>query len=332
MDFETRQYKLQLMSVLAPALAFTIKRGDLEKTNELLKIGADVNERGPLNSHSEHFTPLYWACIKGHVDMVRFLLKKGADTNVKNNYGTALYWACKHGNTEIARILIEDGTKLNFPKGSALLPLSGACENDDSYLVDFLLKKGAKANARDHRHAFSPLHFARSAEISRLLLTAGAEINAKNEQGSAPIHTAAYNGYQEVVEFLVKSGVNPDLPGNIGSTALQYASMKGHVGITEFLLESGADVNLANNTNQTCLDLATNNGLSITATGIPIIPILLNAGAQVAEERLAKIFELIVSDIHHANANKELLLTWFQENRPDLYFSKFCTMPQGPGM
>ena len=330
MDVADRQYKYDVMNCLAPALALTIKKGDIERVNALLEIGADVNERGSRNSQSERFTPLYWACVKGHVDIVRLLLNRGADVDVKNYYGTALYWACKRGHAEIARFLIDAGAKVNFPKGSALLPLSGACENKDPYLVKFLLATGAKANGKDHFYSNSPLHFACTGEIARLLLEAGADINAKNEKDDTPIHAAAHAGRAVLVQFLVNAGVNPDCRGHVGTTALHYASAKGSVETVRFLLEAGADVNAKNLIGHDSFDFATHNGITADSPGAPVIPILLEHGADPSEDKLERVFQTTVR-MNGSNPNRGPILTWYQENRPELYFSAFCTTAPGPG-
>jgi ankyrin repeat protein len=48
------------------------------------------------------------ASANGHTEIVKLLLDKGADLNVKNTYGiTVLFMASVHGHTEIAKLLLD---------------------------------------------------------------------------------------------------------------------------------------------------------------------------------------------------------------------------------
>ena len=55
-----------------------------------------------------------WARFFGHVEVVRFLVERGADINKANNVGqTPLMIAVRHGHSEIVEILLKYGANLN---------------------------------------------------------------------------------------------------------------------------------------------------------------------------------------------------------------------------
>ncbi|KAJ1382996.1 ankyrin repeat-containing domain protein, partial [Ochromonadaceae sp. CCMP2298] len=55
-------------------------------------------------------TAVHLACVKGHLDVLRLLLEKGADTDAKDVDGmTALHWASQQGHPEVLRLLLEKG-------------------------------------------------------------------------------------------------------------------------------------------------------------------------------------------------------------------------------
>ncbi len=60
------------------------KENDVKELKELLKKGVDVNGKHPLGWYALHA-----AVINGHLDVVRMLIEKGADINVKEEYSSA---------------------------------------------------------------------------------------------------------------------------------------------------------------------------------------------------------------------------------------------------
>jgi ankyrin repeat protein len=54
------------------------------------------------------------ACQNGHINIIKLLINKGIDINIKNNDGLAgLYSACKNGHIDIVKLLIDKGADIN---------------------------------------------------------------------------------------------------------------------------------------------------------------------------------------------------------------------------
>ena len=62
------------------------------------------------------------------------------------------------------------------------------------------------------------------------------------EAEASPLHTAAANGQKEVVELLITKGANVDAKGRLDWTPLFYAVDEGHKEVAELLLDQGARV------------------------------------------------------------------------------------------
>jgi quinoprotein dehydrogenase-associated probable ABC transporter substrate-binding protein len=81
--------------------------------------------------------------------------------------------------------------------------------------------------------------------IEFLVKKKGADINGRDSQGYAPIHTAARNRNPELAAFLADLGADLDLPDGDGMTPILHAAMRNHVPTIEMLLKRGADIEKA---------------------------------------------------------------------------------------
>ncbi|MBT4901607.1 MAG: ankyrin repeat domain-containing protein [Verrucomicrobia bacterium] len=83
------------------------EKGDLNKVQQLLDSGADLN----VEDYANH-TALYHAAEKGHFNIAKLLLEKGAKVNHESG-DSALLWACHYGHVDIVKLLIENGANVN---------------------------------------------------------------------------------------------------------------------------------------------------------------------------------------------------------------------------
>ena len=85
------------------------EKGILQEVQTALTDGADINAtevREDSGVYVRGLTALMMASANGRKEVVKLLLDKGADVNVKNIYGiTALFMASAHGHTEVAKLL-----------------------------------------------------------------------------------------------------------------------------------------------------------------------------------------------------------------------------------
>lgn len=87
------------------------------------------------------------------------------------------------------------------------------------------------ASCRKHG-VTTPLHLACSEGNYNLvsgLLSGGnqSDISTRNEQGSTPLHEAAFLGFEEIVAFLLKHGADTKCKNDEGNTPLQVKSCLG---------------------------------------------------------------------------------------------------------
>ena len=156
-----------------------------------------------------HRTPLYRAAGFGHLNVVEYLVKKGANIEcVTIEDVTPLYIAAQQGYLEIVQFLVENGANIEAQQKDSARPLYVACHNGHIEIVEYLINKGADIEATENEGA-TPLHAAAEEghlNIVQLLFQHGAKINSRDIYGYTPLNIAFKNGHTEVCDFLIGKG------------------------------------------------------------------------------------------------------------------------------
>ena len=97
-------------------------------------------------------------------------------------------------------------------------------------------------------------------EIVKVLIDAGAEVNAQDDLNNTALIEAAKKGHKSIVEMLLDAGANVNIQEKIrGNTAIIEAASNGHKETFEVLIKAGANINDIN-TISTLLIYAAKNG------------------------------------------------------------------------
>ncbi len=114
--------------------------------------------------------------------------------------------------------------------------VAAARRGDSNALTELLKRQGSPTDLDRGRSA---LHYAvgsRRVEAVRVLLEHGADVNATDERGWTPLHHAAFQEDEEIVQCLVDAGAERDLRETMRQmTALDMAREKNLPGIVAIL-------------------------------------------------------------------------------------------------
>lgn len=183
------------------------------------------------------------ACEKGHEKVVYTLLRYGANPNVTPSPLEAALRGKGKRTERIVRMLLGFGAN---PNGGAQPTLLLA---RTPQLIRLLLAAGAQVNATTDTPAFlnTALHrHARRGKTAcvQALLEAGADTEARNIHGMTPLHPAVARGKMECVRALLTAGADINAPDHHGNTPLMTAFSHRRLPIFRELLQAGADTSL----------------------------------------------------------------------------------------
>ncbi|XP_021240804.1 85/88 kDa calcium-independent phospholipase A2 [Numida meleagris] len=167
----------------------------------------------------EGLTPLYLACQLGKEDMVRSLLKCRASCNVMGTVGYPIHAALKYSQKGCAQAILE---------------------------VD-----ASQVHSRDPRHDAVPLHWAKKAEMTQLLLKYGSEVNLTSRTADMALHIAVKRGRFDCAMVLLTHGANTNAKGQDGNTPLHLAMKHDHLDMIKAIVVFGGDVEIPNDFGET---------------------------------------------------------------------------------
>lgn len=256
--------------------------GQVDKVNQLINQGIDVDCRGPLQ-----YTALIAASKANRLEVVKFLCSKHADANARTQFRkpeeaySALLWAIENENMAIAKVLLENGADPNLADGWGEIPLTHAVWKKSLPLVELLLGSGADVLYRreaDGRSVLFDAMFKRDISIIESLIKHRADPKIRDSDGWNLIMIASQASYFEGVKFGVVKGIGINDRTKSGITAIHLAVMHksdDNIAILEYLIRMGGDISAKDDLGTTPLIQASQVGAA------KALKILIEKGANV---------------------------------------------------
>ncbi len=227
---------------------------DAVKANDAAKVKAlvEANPRWVQAKDASGRTPLHWACLGVHYDVLKMLVEKGADINAQDNDGIApLHSLASKAHAEGAALLIAHKADVNVKNSGGDTPLHNAAQSGCFAIVQQLIDHGA-APSQNH-FGYTPLLraiLANSLEIAELLMAKGEDVNLvfrEDYYGDTPLSFAVKSSHLELVKSLHRNGANIQYRTKLGANLLHFAAAVNKAEIAEFLIDCGIDVNSVQN-------------------------------------------------------------------------------------
>jgi ankyrin repeat protein len=198
-----------------------VKAGDLES----VRLTVDANKTLANAKRSDGVPLLYFAAASGHKDIVAYILDMGAAVDASTDYGSALHVAADNEYEEVVRLLLNRGADPNLKDDWQQVPLHNTTQNKNQTIAELLIDSGADINAQDHKGR-TPLHRCKSLAVAKLLISKGADVNAVDSSGYTALHWAGTPREivdRPTIEYLLANGADTARVDNSGLTPRQLA-------------------------------------------------------------------------------------------------------------
>ena len=172
------------------------RKSNAEAVRELLAKGADPNAKTPYGA-----TPLFFACDRGSLEIVKMLVERGADVNVKDTFynSSAVGWAVSKNHVAIVKLLLEKGAN------SKQIVMRSAINEEKPDIIRMLLEMGG-FKPEEMTDFLTLAERNKKAEIAEILKKAGAQPKPKVEYKVEPEKLKSYEGRfkSDQFEMIVK--------------------------------------------------------------------------------------------------------------------------------
>jgi ankyrin repeat protein len=216
--------------------------GNRTAVENFLALGVDPDE-----PEYDGTTPLMRAVHLERHEIAQLLIDAGADVRRANFYGvTALYLAARAGDAAATQMLLAAGADANVALPAGETVLLTAVNAGDADVVRLLLTGGEQGvSLSELGEARAAARIAESAGYSvpsnPAVATNYADVNVRERwYGRTALMIAAVEGHADVARLLVEAGADVNVLDLEGSSALSLARSYGNLDIAAELVDAGA--------------------------------------------------------------------------------------------
>jgi ankyrin repeat protein len=135
--------------------------------------------------------------------------------------------AVMYGDLDEVQTIISETPKIvNAGDEYGFTALHNAMAEEQKETISYIIEKGANVNAQND-DGIAPLHIACTIENAKLLIEAGADINLKDNNGNTPLHIhASERDSDDVIQYLVRNGAQKEIRNNFKKQPIDIATSR----------------------------------------------------------------------------------------------------------
>lgn len=206
----------------------------IEDIEQKIKEGNDVSE---LNRH--YFDAVSYALLEkvDNTTIKHLLTKKGNGVNKLTHDGrTYIFWAAYRDNLEMMEFLVDKGAKTDIidSHGYTVTGFAAATGQQNTKLYDFCIAHGAKIKEEKNHDGANALllvaPFIEDYSLIEYFVAKGLDLESKDDAGNGIFNYASKKGNIELMNYLIKKGVSYKSLNQEGGNAMIFASQatRGH--------------------------------------------------------------------------------------------------------
>ncbi len=227
----------------------------IDGLEEIVSLVQILKEPQPYDIHRVNElgeSPLHGASKKGYLQVVELLFRLGADAIIEKRVSgrTALFLAATCGHEHVIKRLLSRGAEIDVRDSLGWTPLRAAAVYYHKATLETLLQKGADLRIEDDwgHTPFYSLAKRGMCDLAAIFLDHGAYIDEVDDFGWTALHWVAKEGMCDMAALLIERGARVNaISHRSGDSPLHIASMYHQKGVVRILREHGALRDLRNN-------------------------------------------------------------------------------------
>ena len=213
---------------------------NLIRGGETAEVAASVEEDPSLveSRDAQGVSAFLWSIYSRQPVIRDFLLSRLPELDI---FEAAALGDC----ARISALLGRDGELVHQTSADGWTPLHLAAAFGGAKATALLIDYGAdvnhrSSNAMQNQALHACIALGRDCETARLLIARGAELNAAQSGGYAPLHQAAAAGLPDMTRVLLTAGADPARRCDQGKMPVDYARERAHEGVVQLLALASA--------------------------------------------------------------------------------------------
>ena len=164
--------------------------------------------------------------------------------------------AAKCGDASAVDELLSEGVGINIPDGTGFTAFKYACGAGHEEIAARMIGSADLDGAGGETTALIMAAWGGHGRIVRLLLSAGAASDLRDEAGNTALLVACSRGHNDCVEVLVTGGADFGIANKRGNTGLHFCAHNNFDEVADLLLENNAESNVKNAEGLTPLEIS----------------------------------------------------------------------------